>query len=101
MSYNDMELEEQFKAYSWFKEAIIRSVRQATLQKLLWLYYLLFISKDSWLRRRVEKRLLDKGLKICRENIAYGLKPEDVMEAIGCSKRTAIDYIQTIQIICL
>ena len=104
MSYNDMEneeVEERLEACRQFKKAVIRSVRQATLQRLLLLWYALFIEKDSWIRRKVEERLTEKGLLIDRENIAYELKPEDVMQFLNCSKRTAIDYIQTLQILCL
>ena len=39
-------------------------------------------------------------LRLDKSNVAYALKPEDVMPVLYCSRRTAIDYIQTLKWLC-
>jgi hypothetical protein len=82
---------------------VFKSIRSKSLQKLLLVWFLLLDPKDmghgdlcDLLRKRAKgddhKPFLRRSL-----DLASYLKSEDVMIILNCSKRTAIDYIQTIQ----
>lgn len=75
---------------------VFRSVRNKVLQKLLLLAFQLKWSKTE-LYKRAAKRLVKEKSLLNLSNIAYELKPEDVMGIIGCSKRTAIEYIDALR----
>ena len=75
---------------------VFRSVRNKVLQKLLLLAFQLKWSKTG-LYKTAAKRLVSKKLPLNLSNIAYELEPEDVMGIIGCSKRTAIEYVDALR----
>ena len=87
----------------YIHKRIFKSIRSKSLQKLLLVWFLLLDPKHrghgdlcEMLRKRAKeddhKPFLRRSL-----DLASYLKPEDVMIILNCSKRTAIDYIQTIQ----
>ncbi len=82
-----------------FHEEVIRSVRNKVLQKFLYLFFVgwgdpSMPTNNRPLFRVLIKRCLKKGISPSDpENIANMLKPIDVMIQLGCSKRTAYEYI--------
>ena len=97
LSLTDRQVEEHIH------KRVFKSIRSKSLQKLLLVWFLLLDPKDmghgdlcDLLRKRAKedghKPFLRRSL-----DLASYLKPEDIMIILNCSKRTAIDYIQTIQ----
>jgi hypothetical protein len=82
-------------------ETFTRSVRSKVLQKLILLWFNLWIDQESELHQLVKKRILGRGLPLVRGNFIYEVKPEEAMEILGCSKRTAIEYLNTLRILFL
>jgi hypothetical protein len=80
-----------------FFNKLSRSIRNKVLQKLVLIYWNLWWREKNELHQTVEKRL--NGLPHDGVNFAYCLKPEDVMPIIGCSRRTAIEYIDALKIL--
>jgi hypothetical protein len=70
-----------------------RSIRSKVLQKLAFIYWEIFIGKETPVRERVKSRLEEKGLPDTIGNIAFELQPKDIQDLIGCSERTAKEYI--------
>lgn len=77
-----------------------RSIRNKVLQKLVLLFCNFWLSREQPLYQEITKRLNEQGLSNDLCNIVYELKPEDVMPIIGCSKRTAVEYIQALRVLC-
>jgi hypothetical protein len=71
------------------------SIRSKVLQKLVLLWRNFFWSYPD----EIKKRLAEKHLRIDRGNVAYALEPKDIIEVIGCSERTAKEYIQALRIL--
>ena len=101
MSYKLSLTDKQMEDY--FHKRVFKSIRCKTFQKLLLIWFLLLDPKEMGygtlcdrLRRRAKennpKTIFTRSL-----DLAYHLQPEDIMEILNCSKRTAIDYIQTVQ----
>lgn len=101
MSYKLSLTDKQMEEY--FHKSVFKSIRCKTFQKLLLIWFLLLDPKEMGygtlcdrLRMRAKednpKTILTRSLEL-----AFHLKPEDIMEVLNCSKRTAIDYIQTVQ----
>lgn len=76
---------------------VFRSIRTKSLQKLVLIWHNLNYSRNCPLRQEIVKRLREKELPSCLENIVWELKPKDVMQVIPCSKRTALDYIYALR----
>ena len=63
---------------------------------------LAFIIEDSEMAQKVlqrERRRNGIDLRADPINLAYSLRPQDVMAVIHCSDRTAIDYIETLRLL--
>ena len=85
----------------WHK-TFTKSIRNRVLQKLVLLWYNLWLYQDSELRQTIERRLMEKGLNPrLKANYVYEVKPEEVMKILNCSKRTAVEYIDALKIISL
>lgn len=76
---------------------VFKSVRSKVLQKLLLIWYNLFYSERNQMQERIYKRLKEQKLPRDRVNIVWELKPKDVMDVIGCSSRTAKEYIDAMR----
>jgi hypothetical protein len=92
------------KAFGWMKmiqvsNLIPASIKNKTLRKLAILNFLFFYSYEMESAKPIIKRLGEKGLSYRKANIAYVLKPEDVMSSLGCNKRTAKQYIDLLKIL--
>lgn len=88
---------------SKFEEPIhkfLGSIRSKVLQKLVLLWFLVVSGYASPLYQELETRVVAKGLPACASNRLYSLTPGDVMPLIGCSRRTAIEYIQALRTLC-
>jgi hypothetical protein len=85
-----------------FKAKILRSIRTKTLGKLVVLYWHFLSDWNCQASRNVIQRERKKNpcLRLDRSNVAYALKPQDVMPVLHCSRRTAIDYIQALRWLC-
>ena len=101
MSYKLSLTDKQVEEY--IHKRVFKSIRSKSLQKLLLVWFLLLDPKHmghgdlcDLLGKRAEeddhKPFLRRSL-----DLASYLRSEDVMMILNCSKRTAIDYIQTIQ----
>jgi len=82
---------------------VFKSIRSKSLQKLLLVWFLLLDPQHmghgdlcDLLRERAKKDDHKPFLQRSLDLASY-LQPEDVMIILNCSKRTAIDYLQTIQ----
>ena len=75
-----------------------KSVRSNVLRKLLFVYFYYFWNpyseQTNELFRRPENRHMRPRDKC---NIAYALSEEDIMKLLGCSKRTAREYLDTLR----
>jgi|GEM_PF-6350864 len=84
-----------------FKRQVLPSIRSKTLMKLL-LLTLAFMSEDSEMGEKVlqrERRRSKIDLIADPINLAWSLRPQDVIAVIHCSHRTAIDYIETLRLL--
>lgn len=79
-------------AESVIHKTVFHSIRNKVLQKLVLIWFNAFYSREMELNKRLSKRLAEQGLPHSKENLAFALTPEDIMEIIHCSKRTAIEY---------
>jgi hypothetical protein len=80
---------------------MFKSVRNQVLQKLMVIWYIWFYGSKSGGGAELYKRYLET-YKSQPPNIGAVLeclKPEDVMETIGCKRRTAAEYIQALHFI--
>jgi hypothetical protein len=88
-----------------FNKLILGSVRSKVLQKLLIVWYNVFYNmKNSAVTLNAFKRAKEKNPNLIFDmgNVAYSLRPEDIMDMIHVSRRTAMEYIQVFrQIYCL
>ena len=57
----------------------------------------MFLRKD--IQKNIITRLREKGHAKNYENFAYEITTDEIMELIGCSKRTAEEYKKAIRII--
>jgi hypothetical protein len=87
-----------------FNKAILRSVRSKVLQKLLIVWWNIFYDlNNSTVALNAFKRAKEKNPNLIFDmgNVAYSLRPEDIMDMIHVSRRTAVEYIQVFrQIYC-
>ena len=87
-----------------FHKYVFKSVRNRVLQQLMILFYVYMYNQKSegWkiLATRYRKEVPGDTKRVHNliSRLEY-LKPEDVMQVIGCSKRTAIEYIQALHFI--
>jgi len=87
-----------------FNKYVLRSVRSKVLQKLLIVCW--YFLRD-WRTNPNAEKLWERGrsknpnLRFIPSNIIAQLKPEDIMDLIQVSKRTAIEYIQALRTIVL
>jgi hypothetical protein len=81
-----------------FNKAVIGCVRSKVLQRLLIIYWNVFYDMhESEIAKRAFERLKKKehhDLIFAPVNVAYGLRPEDIMPFLHVSKRTAWEYIK-------
>jgi len=84
------------KVEEYIHKHVFHSVRNRVLQKLLLLYFNLW-GFETELHEKVEKRLADKKLVHDKASFAYEITPEEVSEVIGCSRRTAIEYVDALK----
>jgi len=83
----------------WHK-TFTKSIRSKVLQKLVLLWYNLWIDGSSELHQAVKQRLIKNNLNPkFKVNYAYEVKPKEVMKLLNCSRRTAIEYIEALRII--
>jgi hypothetical protein len=75
----------------------LRGIRSQCLRRHVTLWFHLFYSDNTPLHKTVASRLSKKKLPATRCNLACELKPGEVMKVIGCSRRTAFDYIRALQ----
>jgi len=93
--------------YEYFNKEYLKSIRSQVLQKLVFLLFLLNFP-DSFLRKEIEQRLVEEYRKRLKENknvrplrptfdnLVYFLRIEDVCEILGCSERTAREYLDAL-----
>ena len=91
---HNIELDISPEAQEYIRDWVFRSVRSKVLQKLLLIWFLLWmLGNRSSLHRKVKKRLLKKYDPYLRkDDYATEISLEEIMEIIHCSKRTAIEY---------
>ena len=75
------------------------SVRSLNLRNLLILHFAMFDDQKNGLARSLRKRMHQQKIFETRANAAYELSVDDVQVVLGCSRRTAYDYRQTIRIL--
>ncbi len=78
-----------------FRKAHAKGIRQKSLQKLLLLKYIL-IERKEWGGMYEELMTREKYTKT-RYDLACSLKIEEIMGILRCSRRTAIDYKETLK----
>lgn len=71
-----------------------RSIRNKSFHRLLHLMWHVE-SEDGRIRRNIVDR--KRGLMI--RNMIFEVRDEDIMDVLGCSKRTAFDYRETMRAI--
>ena len=83
-----------------FNRVILGSIRNKVLLKLLILYNYYFMKPRQQEIDAIMKRARKKNPNYLynKINLAYALRPEDVMHIIHVSKRTAYEYIQALRI---
>jgi len=96
LAKHKIKLEAEADVEKFIHKHVFRSVRNKVLQKLLLLAFQLKWSETE-LYKKAAKRLAEKKLLLNLSNVTYELEPEDVMGIIGCSKRTAIEYIDALR----
>jgi len=89
---NDPEVEK------FFHEKFVHCIRSHVLQRLLLIDFLLSFRHIPF-RKKIERRLEDKNLPANKTNLAYELKPKDIMEVLGCSRRMAFDYMSAMRVL--
>jgi hypothetical protein len=81
-----------------FNREVIGCIRSKVLQRLLIIYWNVFYNmSESEIAKRAFERLKRKEkhpLLFCPVNVAYALRPEDIMSFLHVSKRTAWEYIK-------
>lgn len=83
----------------WHK-TFTKSVRSKVLQKLILLWYNLWIDQSLGLHKAVKKRLIEQNLNPrIKTNYAYEVKVEEVMELLHCSRQTAKEYIEALKVL--
>jgi hypothetical protein len=80
---------------------ITKGIRTLTLQKLILLLHILLYDYNSEVPRAILERARKKQpwLSTCRVNILSSVKPKDIMQILGCSRRVAVDYMKTLRMI--
>ena len=85
------------------KKTIFKSIRSKVLRNLVFLYMVLIldyphskIAMNAF--RRAKKK--EPHLRLDKGNVLFSLKPEDIMPIIEVSRRTAIEYIQALRLLC-
>jgi hypothetical protein len=68
-------------------QIFLKGVRSQALQKLIFLEFIRNSGSPDIFPSPVSGKTI------------YEIKPEDVADLLGCSKRTAYDYIKTLQVI--
>lgn len=89
MAKHKIPIKTDWKTKRYLDKFFFRSIRSKVLQKMVLLYYNFFYQKD----KEVAKRLSEVGLPWNKENVAWELKTDDIIRIIGCSERTAKEYI--------
>lgn len=74
-------------------KAFFHSIRNKVLQKAVLIYYNFFYETKSENGKKIAKRIAEKGLPWKKCNVAAVLIPEDITQVLGCSERTAKEYI--------
>jgi hypothetical protein len=69
------------------------SIRNKVLQKSVLVYYNFFYETEGENGKRLKERLSQRRLPWNKGNVAYSLLPEDIMQVLSCSERTAKEYI--------
>jgi hypothetical protein len=83
-----------------FNRVILGCIRSKVLQRLLIVYWdVLYDINRSTIARKAFERLREKEPHVAfnRENVAYALRPEDIMGIIKVSRRTAWEYIKALR----
>mgnify|MGYP001065651556 CR=1 FL=1 len=96
MAKHKIKLKAEADVEKFIHKHVFGSVRNKVLQKLLLLAFQLKRSETE-LYKGAAKRLVEKKLLLNLASIAYELEPEDIMGIIGCSERTAIEYIDALR----
>ena len=78
-----------------------KSVRSNVLKKLLFIYFYYFWDPYSEQTDELFRRPENRHVYRDKCNIAYALSEEDIMKRLGCSKRTAREYLDTLRILFL
>jgi hypothetical protein len=89
-----------------YNQWVFGSARSRVLQRLLYLW-LLIVSKDMPLSQELRKRAQETQKKVgysYKDSYPYQtlideLKPEDVCKVLGCSRRTAYEFMHTLEAI--
>jgi hypothetical protein len=89
-----------------YNQWVFGSARSRVLQRLLYLW-LLIVSKDTPLSQELQKRAEEAQKKagyFYKDSYPYQtlideLKPEDVCKALRCSRRTAYEFMHTLEAI--
>jgi len=84
-------------ATSKFEKWLVKGIRNKTLQNLLYIWANLFLTRHAALRRDIEARLESKGFVIDKNSIVFELRASEIQEILGCSRRTANDYLATLR----
>lgn len=74
------------------------SIRNRSLQKLCYIRFILMYTHDNGLCARIKERVRKQGYSPDRENVAQEITLQEIMNLIGCSERTAIEYKKALQI---
>jgi len=83
-----------------FNKVILGCIRSKVLQKLLIVYWdVLYDINRSPIAKKAFERLKKKEPYVAfnRVSVAYALQPEDIMDIIKVSRRTAWEYIKALR----
>ena len=97
MGKHHLQIDASEQETAFIHKFVFRSVRNKVLQKLLLINYNLFYETQNPILERINKRLHEQHILSNKSNISWELKPEDITDIIGCSQRTAKEYISVFQ----
>lgn len=74
-----------------------KNIRPKSLQKLVLLWYVLTLGDIRF--EHIRGEILKRAGGFTYRGMVHALTPEEVMQILSCSRRTAIDYIETLKAI--
>jgi len=80
-----------------FYRAYFGSIRNKVLQKFVFLWFQVLYGSPTVLRQKISAELKEEGYSDSDSNIVWALKCSDVQELIGCSERTAKEYLAALR----